>query len=229
MKPNLSLPASVEERLSGWARIQEARLKAPVPSRPAPSITLSRQFGCEGFPLALALQQRLEAATGEPWTIYDKALVERVALDEGLAQSVLAGLGDETRFLEALGFHPRGPLTTDEAFQRIAGLMLKVAHQGRAILVGRGGAILCAALPNTYHFRLVAAQDWRVASLARRAGLPQAEAARMVKTQGRLRAQFIRDALGADVEEIRHYDAIFNNEHHTVATYARAITGYLAL
>ena len=222
-----ALPAQIEERISGWIRIQEALKHQPVPPAPGPTITISRQFGCEGIPLCLRLQEQLEARTGTPWSLFDRALIDQVATDAHLARRVLADLGDDTRILEALGFHPRGLLTTDEAFRRLAGFILKVARAGNAIVMGRGGAILCARLPNAYHFRLVAGFEWRVACLARRSGLSRAEAARLVKTQGRLRAQFIRDALGADVEEIRHYDALFNNEHHSVKEIAASIIGYL--
>lgn len=223
-----TLPSPIEERISGWIRIQEALQRRPGVRAPGPSITVSRQFGCEGMPLCLRLQEQLEARTGTPWTLFDRALIDRVAADAHLARRVLADLGDETRILEALGFHPRGALTTDEAFRRLAGFILKVVRAGNAIVMGRGGAILCGQLPNAYHFRLVAGFDWRVACLARRSGLPPAEAARQVKSQGRLRAGFIREALGADVEDVRHYDALFNNERHSVNEMAAAILGYVS-
>jgi len=59
MPTSLTLPASVEERLSGWMRIQERRAAAPAKARPRPCVTISRQFGCEGFPLAVRLQRTL--------------------------------------------------------------------------------------------------------------------------------------------------------------------------
>ena len=226
--PLLSLPTSVEERISGWIRIREklAAQAKPAP-RPRPTITLSRQFGCEGFPLALRLQERLELATQETWTIFDKALIDEVAAHDGISPRVLANLGDEGRALEAFGFHPRGALTTDEAYARIASLIAKVASLGNAIIMGRGGAILCRELPNAFHFRLVAGFDWRVESLARRAGISHDEASQWVKTQGRLRAQFIKRALGADVEDPLHYDALFNNERHSLEELSAAILAYV--
>ena len=226
--PPLALPTSVEERITGWIRLQEAQRQQPKPKPPGPSITLSRQFGCEGFPLSLRLKERMEAATGEPWTIFDRALIDRVASDAGLSSRVLANLGDETRILEKFGFHPRGPLTNDEAFRKVAPFIIKVAREGHAIIMGRGGAVLCAGLANIYHFRLIASFEWRVESLSQRTGLPATEAARLVATQGRLRAKFIEDVLGADVEAFSHYDAIYNNQHHTVGHMAESIRAYVA-
>jgi cytidylate kinase len=228
ISPPLALPATVEERITGWIRIQEAQRRRARPKPPGPTITLSRQFGCEGFPLCLLLKEQLEAASQEPWTIFDRALIERVAADSGLTRQLFSDLGDDTRILEQLGFHPRGALTSSEAFRKVALCIARIARDGHAIIMGRGGAILSAGLANAYHFRLVAGLDWRVASLARRAQLTQAAAAQMVKKQGKLRARFIYDALGADVEDPRYYDALFNNERHPVPVIAAAIVAYIS-
>jgi cytidylate kinase len=221
-----SLPPSVEQRLSGWARIQEKRF-ARVPSQARPTITLSRQFGCEGFPVAMRLKALLEAASGEPWTVFDRTLIDRVAADEGISRQVLADFGAATRGLEAFGFHPRGAVTSDEAFAKTALLITRVATLGNAIVVGRGGAVLCRGLANAFHFRLVADFDWRVQCLARRTGLASEEAAQVVKAEGRRRAAFIKAALGADVEDPLHYDAIFNNGRHTAEEIAAAVVAYV--
>lgn len=225
--PYLSLPTSVEQRITGWIRIQErqaAQAKAPGPG---PAITLSRQFGCEGIPLCLRLQALLETETGQPWTIFDRALLDTVAVDEGVSRQLLPELGEPGHALEAFGFHPRGPLTADETFIKVAMLISKVARTGHAIIMGRGGAILCQGLPNVFHFRLVASFDWRVASMVRRAGLSPQEAAQLVRTQGRLRHRFIQRALGVDVEDPLHYDALFNNQRHSAVETAAAICAYL--
>ena len=40
-------------------------------------ITLSREFGCEGYPLANALKDRLEGLTNRKWTIYTEEAIEK--------------------------------------------------------------------------------------------------------------------------------------------------------
>lgn len=227
MKGSLSLPPSVQERLSGWVQIQERRLKAPAVFRPGPTITLSRAFGCEGFPLALRLQDLLFTSTGEAWSLFDKALIEKVAQDEGISLRLLTDLGDPTRGLEAFGFHPVGRVTHDEAFAKVAGTLVKIAAQGHAIIVGRGGAILCRDLENAFHFRLEAGDAWRVASVMRRNGVSHAEAEKLVKTQTGLRDRLIQERLGADVADRRFYDAVFNNERHSVDQIAAAIQAFV--
>jgi len=227
MRPDLTLPASVEERLSGWMRIQERRAAAPAKARPRPCVTISRQFGCESFPLAVRLQQLFEQASGEAWSIFDKVLIERMAQDEELALTLLKSLQDPARYLESFGFHPRGNFTSDEAFAKMAVSILHFAQDGNAIIVGRGGAILCRKQENAFHFRLEAGLDWRVAGLARRMGIAAKEAAELERTQSRLREHFVREYLGVDVADWSFYDAVFNNERHGVEAIADGIFAYV--
>lgn len=227
MTSGTNLPASVQERLSGWVAIQERRGQAPVKARPGPVITLSRSYGCEAFALAQRLQELFTEGGGEPWSIFDKALLDKVAQDEGIAKNLLDGLGDATRSLEAFGFHPRGGVTHDELFDKVAGTILKVARQGNAIIVGRGGAVLCRNLENAFHFRLDASHAWRVDSLMRRTGGTRAKAEHLIRDESRLREQFIKERLGADIADPAHYDAVFNNERHTAHQVAAAIHAYV--
>ena len=226
MRTNLTLPTGVEERMSGWVRIQERRVGA-AKAKPRPTVTLSRQFGCEGFPLALRLQTLLDQALGEEWHVFDKDLIEKLAQTEHIPLQLLQHLGDSARYLEAFGFHPRGSVTSDEAFARIAVSVLHLAEEGNAIIVGRGGAILCQKLENCFHFRLEASLDWRVASLARRMGISPKEAANHERAQSRLRDRFIGEHLGADLADRTFYDAVFNNERHSVEEIASAILAYV--
>jgi cytidylate kinase len=225
--PYPSLPASVEQRLAGWARILEKQQGPLAKTRPHPTITISRQYGCEAFPVALRLLELLEGSTREEWTIFDRSLIDQVAEDEGISRKVLKDLGDETRALEAYGFHPRGAMTTDEAFAKMALFIGKVAVAGNAIVIGRGGAILCRDLPNAFHFRLWADLAWRTEAVMKRMNLAPKEAVHLVKTQARLRDQFIKDYLQADVEDPKYYDAAFNNERHSVDAIASAIFAYV--
>ena len=58
------LVLNIEKRISAWVAIQE-RLKKESRREPKPTITISRQYGCEGYPLAEALKAILEKKTGD--------------------------------------------------------------------------------------------------------------------------------------------------------------------
>jgi hypothetical protein len=223
----LNLPPSVQERLTGWVRIQERRAKGPARTQGGPTITLSRQFGCEAFPVSLRLQALLNGPGGEEWQILDKSLLEQVAADEGIPMRLLSHLEDASRILEGFGFHPAGEFTHDEAFGKVADALVRVARQGHAIIVGQGGALLCRDLANCFHFRLEAQESWRVATLARHSGISQAEAEHRLRAESRRRERFIQDNLGTSPADLRLYDAVFNNERHSVEQIAAAIAAYV--
>ena len=226
MQKTLSLPSSVQERMTGWMKIQERRGGAPEKPKPGPVITLSREFGCEGFPLAARLHEMLTAG-GEGWGLFDRDLLEKVANDKGLSMRFLNSLGDANQLLGALGFHPRGLITHDEAFAKVAETIVKIACDGNAIIVGPGAAALCQGLDNCFHFRLEANFDWRVASMVRRMGLSEAEATKLVKTKSKERERFIKQCVGVEVFDRSLYDCVFNNERHSVEQIASAIVAYV--
>ncbi len=222
-----SLVPNIEHRLAGWVRIQERQAAPPEPRR-RPTITLSREFGCEGFPVSERLQTLFEEATGEAWTLFDKALMEKIALDEGVSPWVLERLGQMPRVFDALGFKPMGSaLSQDALYEKVVRCIAPIALEGNAIIVGRGGAILCQRLSNCFHFRLIAGLRWRIETYARRARVPLGEAEQIVRTSSEHRTRFISKHLGAEIADPRYFDAVFNNERHTAEEISRAIFAYV--
>lgn len=225
-RPLSSLAPDIERRLAGWVKIQERHL-SPAEIALRPTVTLSRQFGCMGFPLAERLKDRFEDATGEPWNIFDKSLVEMVARQEGIPLSLLNRLGDMSRAIEAFGLNSPGHVTHDMAFDKVARYLVPIAKLGNAIMVGRGAAVLCKDLQNCYNFRLIGGHDWRVSCYAQRTGLSREEAEAEVIENGERRDRFVSHCLGADIDDPQFYEAIFNNERHGVEDIASAILAFV--
>jgi cytidylate kinase len=217
---------SVERRLSTWVGITgQHAASAPPGSRP--TITISRRFGCEGYPLCEQLKTLLEERTGETWNIYDKALLELVSQDENLSMQVLSDLGNPSSSADSIGFLVPGYLRQSEVFEHIPKYILRIAQAGHAIIVGRGGAIITQKLDNCYHFRLEADLEFRVATVARRMELSEAEARRLVKDNEKIREKFLEHFLRASPTDATIYDAVFNNARHGIAEIAQAIVAYV--
>lgn len=219
-KTHEALIPSVAERESAWLRMQERMTQTPR-KLAFPTVTISRQFGCEGYPLAERLQHLLEEASGQSWHLFDKALLEQVALDQGLSRQLLSHLGDESHAQDILRSH-FGFTTQNDTYAALVKGIVQIATSGRAIIVGRGAAIVCQELKNCFHFRLDGSLAFRAATLARRLGLPLAEAEAMVRTQSKLRENFIKECLHADIAAPQWYDARFNNERLGVDAIADA-------
>lgn len=217
-KPYSSLIPSIEQRESAWIHLREHH---PPQSSRHPTVTLSRQYGCEGYPLAERLKGLLEDASGLPWNIYDKALVDKVVASEVVSRQHLNHLGDDSHdqdvLLSHFGYH-----THAESYEKLVKQLLQIAKTGCAIIVGRGGAVVCQDLPNCFHFRLFGSPAFRAANLARRLDLPLAEAEKDVRRQSILREKFISQCLQADITSPQWYDALFNNERQGVDAMAQA-------
>ena len=215
-----SLVPSIEQREGAWTQVRE-RLARTHDTPLLPSITISREFGCEGYPLAQHLKGLLEEASGLPWHVFDKALVDKVASDENLSRELLAHLGNESHAQDVLKTH-FGFLTHQDAYAKLVKHLVQIAMAGGAIIVGRGGAIACQDLKTCFHFRLVGSVEFRAATLARRLDMPLQDARSLVQTQSKLREKFISECLHADVRSTQWYDAVFNNGRQRLEHIAQA-------
>jgi hypothetical protein len=225
-KTYTQLLPSIDRRLSTWVSIAE-KSRAQEQKVVHPTITISRQYGCEGFPLAEALKKVFEEKTGEEWNIYDKALLQKVSEEEELSVKLLEGLGDMTELLDSLPITIPGRMPHSQMYRRIAQHLIAIAKIGRAIIIGRGGTVVTQGFPNCYHFRLEASFGFRVALMARRLGLTLPEAEVHVKENQEAREKFISKYLNVKTSDHSFFDAVYNNERHSVAEIAWSIFAYV--
>jgi hypothetical protein len=166
-----------------------------------PFVTISRQAGAGGWSLAQRLVDRLNELDPDPqrpWTCWDRALVERVAADHHVSQQLIDSLEGSHRtwleeFLGGLTFG-EGGAEPDElgVYLRVARTIRALAHAGRVVVVGRGGACVTRGMSGGVHVRLVAPVAVRVASVMRELNLDQNRAAEHVRKLDRAREAFYR-------------------------------------
>lgn len=225
-KPLSTLIPSIDKRISAWDDIRKhLATQAKVVLRP--TVTLSRDFGCEGYEVAERVQALLAAATGEPWNVYDKALLEAVSTEHGIPMRTLKNLGDTARSLEKLGLRPPEYLQHEEAFRAVAEKLVSLAAIGNAVIVGRGGAVLCAQLPNCFHFRLEAPLLFRTQRIAQRLEMTEEEARALVEANTKLRNKFLEEQLHVSHHDRTYFHAVFDNARGGVEVIAGAIVAYV--
>ncbi|MBI5485081.1 MAG: cytidylate kinase-like family protein [Deltaproteobacteria bacterium] len=193
-----------------------------------PTITLSREFGCEAYPVAERLKELLEKKSGESWVVMDKALLEEVAKNHNLSEEMLKGLGEKSRFLDEIlaTFSPRWKSEKDY-FRLICRQMLSLAEKGNVILLGRGGAIVTQPLKNCYHFRLFASPQFKINSISKRLNISREEAEVMIVKKQKQRDAFIRDFLDRDSGDTSYYNLLINNDRNSVEKIAATIAEYV--
>lgn len=210
--PNTVLIPSVEQRMRAYMELSH-RVKTLAPRTPLkPAITLSREFGCEAFPVAEEIVKLAEKKTGEPWALIDKSLLDEVARNHRVAEEIILSLGEKPRFIDEMfaTFTPRWKGDADY-YRLLCEQVVMVATAGNAVIVGLAAAIITKEMKNCFHFRLIAPHDFKVKSIARRMNISRQDAELTVLDQQKERDRVIRRVLDADEHDPLHYHALFNN------------------
>jgi cytidylate kinase len=229
--PEKLLIPSVEMRLGSlleFSRRRDGDASSPHKRKVSRTITISREFGCEAYPVAERLRETMEKKSGEPWVLLDKSLLEEVARDNDLSANVMNSLGERSRFLDEIlaTFSPRWKSEKDY-FRVLCRHVLSLAEQGNVIIVGGGSSIVTQPLKNCFHFRLFASPGFKVRSIARRLGIEAEEAERIIVQRQKQRDNFIRDFLDRDAHDLSFYQLVINNDKNDVKAIAHTIEEYV--
>ncbi len=226
--PESTLIPSIENRLGAFLEVSRRQGGQQTEPPRKPAITISREFGCEAYPMAELLRQQLESKTGQSWTLMDKALLDEVAKSHNLSEKVLHSLGEKNRFLDEFmsTFSPRWKSDKDY-YRLLSKQIIALAEEGNVIIVGRGAAQVTRRMKNCWHFRMFASSAFKVASIAKRLAIDKSEAEPLVEKRQKERDRFIRDFLDCDPYDLNVYHLIFNNDRSGPAKIADTIAGYV--
>jgi hypothetical protein len=94
LKP--SLDARIAAHVHAWEKIKTAPAH---PHETHPFITISREFGCEAWPLAQRLAEILneKLRPAKPWVAYDRELLDKVARELQLRREIVESLAGRRR------------------------------------------------------------------------------------------------------------------------------------
>ncbi|MBM3887786.1 MAG: cytidylate kinase-like family protein [Verrucomicrobia bacterium] len=198
-------------------QLQRAEAHAQ-PQTLSPVVTISRQTGAGGVPLAEKLASFLrtfDQREGCPWTFFDKRLVEKVLEDHHLS-SRIAKFMPEDRYpnirdtIESLlGLHPEHEALVENTSRTI----LKLARMGNVIIVGRGANIIIGFVPHALHVRLIGSVENRVQHIQDYYKISRAEALDFVKRTDEGRKRYVRHNFNKDIDDPRLYHVVINTDH----------------
>jgi hypothetical protein len=141
-------------------------------SEPGPFITISRQFGCDGYKLGDILLKKLEERPDEQeWRLYKKEILTQLAEDSGLTEEVIEKERKAKPSLIREFF--RGVRRNNlpggyEIRNKITLMVRTVAFEGHAIIIGQGGTAATADLEGGISVRIEAPKEWRIVRVSRR-------------------------------------------------------------
>jgi cytidylate kinase len=213
----LSLVSSIDERISDWI---ESKRRDQIEHRKRQNcftITLSREFGCEAYPLAFKLKQLLEKSTEEDWNIFDRAFIEKLQMKNGLNEEILSFLDNRSEFIENL-IAKRQPSwkNKSEAYKFLAKAVYSITCEGRAIIIGCGAAMITQDIHRAYHFRLIASENFKIESIVRRNVVHYNEAKKVLSAKHKERKRFFMDFLQSEVVDLNDFHAVYNNDRLSV-------------
>jgi cytidylate kinase len=202
---DLDLPAGrTESPLHGYRG--DARADVPPELPISLAIAISREAGARGTTIA----ERAGAKLG--WQVYGQDLLEYMVRDTASQAELLAQLPAnapawvEDRLNRLLR---EQNLSRNPSVLELARLVLLLAAQGEAILLGRGAGCVLPAR-STLNVRLVAPLEERVAYMAQWLRLTEEEAAVQVRKRDERRAEFISTHFHRSPSDPHQYDLILN-------------------
>jgi len=232
MPDNLLIP-SVDLRVGALEEYnrtqkQKAMLHHKKP-KPRPCVTISRQFGCLGYPVAERVCELMSRKSGEPWLLIDRAVLDEVAKHHNISKDILESLGEKNRLLDDIlaTFSPRWTHSQD-CFRLLCKHVVSLAEQGNVIIMELGGAIITRHFEHSKHFRIYGSMDFKVRAIAQRLQIEYEAAEKMVIKQQKQRDAFIRDFLDQDDHNPALYELLFNNDRNSVEKIATTIAAYVA-
>jgi hypothetical protein len=157
-----------------------------------PFLTISRQYGCYGFSLALLLRDILNehAPPGKPWRVFNKEILERLASETNLPAEYLHHIGHDKQHYLVDMFHSLGGVKVPSGFEirrRITAILRSLATEGRVILVGQGGAGATQDFASGLSIRLEAPEAWRIRQISTRENIDEATAKLRIRARERER------------------------------------------
>ncbi len=185
-----------------------------------PVITISRQFGAGGKTIGRRFADTLGYYYADE-DIIDRAVVEVSISPDGKKILETEPSDKVKRFISKL--NPFGtslmelPLSDKERyidrfkyFELLKLIIPKIAKDGNAVIVGRGGQYILHNFENTYHILLIAKQEDKIKFMEDNYRVSSTRAVQMIKRMNKRRANLYSFFGKKDYDDPKLYDIILN-------------------
>jgi len=208
MARDYTLSARDEARLAAWHRQAQAR-KAQGRAE-GPCITISREFGCQAYPLAAELVSRL----GESWSVIDREILEEVAKLSGFTIEQIERSRDTPAVLKSIFamFLDSSRAEETELSTHLRHAICKFAAAGHCIIVGSGGVFMAREMKNIFHLRLIAPLEFRINKVMKSYDMGREQAIELVNLHQQQRDNFVTRLAGSRLDDPLLYHLVLNNK-----------------
>jgi hypothetical protein len=176
-----------------------------------PVICISRECGALGAETGRFVAENLG------FSFYSQELVDQIAKQAHVRRKVVESLDERrrgalSRWIDELVL--LGRFTPSDYMRNLSEVVLTLGRHGQSVIVGRG-AFLILAKRWSLRVRCHAPLEWRIARMAERHKLTEAEARAMVLRTDGERVDFYRENFDIDIRDPQHFDVILNSAQTT--------------
>ena len=195
-----------------------------------PVITISRLTGCDGREVAAALVALLNLRQNtNKWKWIDKDIIYHAAhelkTDTNRVETYYQGMtmNDMSEMIMAFS----GSFVSDSSVKKaIREVVLSIAREGHAVIIGRGGVAITRDMINALHIRLVAPLYWRVENVMKKKGMIIEKAEEYVIETDEKRNKMIVSFLDKKPQAIDYlFDSTLNRSSFSIDQLSALILG----
>lgn len=185
-----------------------------------PVITISREFGCEGYELAEHLVDAINKKQNikkeqSKWIVVHKDILENAALELHSKPHIISHIfnAEERGFLTELiaSFSGKSHVGDENIKNAITKIIKGYADRGHVIIVGRGGCIISRMAPKSLHLKVVAPLDTRIEIVAKRFNLNHLQAKEKIEEMDHHRSAFL-SLFKCSLPDNELFDITFNRK-----------------
>ncbi len=217
----------VKSQVAIW-EVKQKLQKRRSPARPGSVlnksvITISRTHGAGGDNIAAEIASLLK------WQIYDRELVEYIAQTCQIRDRIVECF-DERKLNQTHNWvHTlldKQVLGMDKYFRLLHDVIVAIAEQGQAIIIGRGSNFIVEP-QNSLRVMITAPLNWRVNHIAEAQNISTKEAKKIVVLVDSNRYAFVDRYFHQSANEMTAYDLVLNVEHLSNTVAAKMIINNL--
>jgi len=202
-----SIDHFVDQQILLWQEERRIRERKGVEGNvQRPTICISRQYGARGAAMGRMVADRLG------FRFYSDELIHDIAEAAHVRQQVVESLDERVQDGIAewvAGLIKRGAFAPSDYLRNLSNVVLTLGRHGKGVIIGRGAHFLLDG-STTLRVRVIAPLEVRVARVAQRDDLSEADARAKVTRIDDERVAFNRQHYNADIRDPNNYDLVVN-------------------
>ncbi len=183
--------------LTNRKRVNPTQEKLPI-------ITISREMGSGGRPIAVLVAKKL----GQPWKLFHREIIDQIAKETHLEKKLIKEI-DEIRVpsIEEIiaDLFGKKYLSLSNYYKHLVKILTTIGRRGYVIIVGRGAHYL---FPQALKVRIICEMDQRIKWEMEYEHLTRSQAIKRIEESDRKRYEFEKALYNHDIRKAHHYDLV---------------------